>query len=429
MNASDREADLARRIADCVLPLLKDFHPSPAQGDPADGQTELERLQKEVDDLKTTMERSKGERKEETGALRAKIAELIAEKEKLDAEVSGLRDAATKAAGDRGELEEANAALDSSLKAAEKRASSLQTERDEFQRKLNEETEKSKQYALQCQEWDEHCKNQDDELKHAEQKAQESTARATELQGELSTATSEIESLRTQLSTATNEKENLQTQLSTATGKAQGLENELNGKKQELETTKGSLNAAEEKIRALQADLAARQALSDRLWPDFLGIDALKEYADQWKQELLSKNADPTVLCMFANLFAWNCANELSAETGGSDTSLEQVTIPSLHAFSRFLFDWLYAKGVGPERVQDISLALARSVNARLVDSNAAYCIDEAGDVVLGDAFSSTRMQPHPKGAEKGSVLQIHSWCIKSTNGSACLKKAQVLLG
>lgn len=193
-----------------------------------------------------------------------------------------------------------------------------------------------------------------------------------------------------------------------------------------LHAANNQLESEQRQNRELAAALEEMQALGARLWPDFLEIDELKPYEERWSMELVKEDADPAVLCMFANIFAWNCANELARATGGGDTSLERIAIPSLHAFSRFLLEWLHNNGVSPNDAQDISYQLAESVNRHLEETNAAYRINLHA-VMLGDPLSNL-MQPRLEGRETGRVKRIYSWCITSANGNACITRADVLL-
>ncbi len=261
--------------------------------------------------------------------------------------------------------------------------------------------------------------------------SQDPAERIADIKGKLEAATQrgdELEArnrdLEQQLAAHRQEHENICRDL-------ERVRNEHEQSLHELATSKEEAAKAQlwqKKANKLESELSLLHTLREKMWPSFLRIPAMSRFNKEWQRALESDHADPVLLSMFANLFAWNTAHVLAISEEHNNTQLLQDEISALHAFSRFLFAWFRANQSCPaDEVCDIADQLAQTINQILENTRAGYLINT--DVVaLDDSYSARFMSPSPRSPQTGRVKEIHSWCIQDDEQSTCLRKATVLL-
>lgn len=202
---------------------------------------------------------------------------------------------------------------------------------------------------------------------------------------------------------------------------------ELNRKKkEEAQNQEKEKSDLSQELRRVKSECEALDALSKRLWPECLNIFDLKTYESKWRDELKKKDADPELLSMFANIFAWSCANEIcSRKADSADPSIEGAAITAIHNFSRFLFINLQNEGIDPADAEIISDKILQKINGQLTEQGASYKLWQP---VLNTKFSSKSMDPSPAGTATGVVDSLCTWAVTNAQGTIYNKKARVLL-
>lgn len=267
----------------------------------------------------------------------------------------------------------------------------------------------------------EECRKANEAWQQNYQAYQEANQAEQKANGELETLRKEKDAADQKARDAEMELEELRKGTELAGEKARAAEAELAG----AQAVQASLQRELDSYRESEANTAA---MLERFWPSCLNAAVLQQFHEQWRAELGRKDASPTLLCMFANIFSWSCFHELLKSKEQTDNDLERSAYTALHTFSRHFLDWLYETGKSNDEAASISRELATHINGQLSADNAKYAI-EVDEVDLQDTFSSALMQAVPQGNSTGHVKRLHSWAIiHSANRGICLLKAMVLL-